>query len=354
MMEMRSSRYQRFACAFAAGAALAGTTAVNAVEDFYKGKTVDVYIGSSPGGGYDLYGRLIALYLGAHIPGTPTAVAKNMPGAGGFRLANWLYNAGPKDGTAVGTVPQAIAIEQALGTTGLKYEADKFTWIGRMAPVVEIMYTWHTSPTKTIDDAKQRVTLMGGTSPNSPTITYLYQLNTLVGTKFKPIAGFKSTTDAGLAIERGEVEGTIKSWESMKVSNADWLKEKKVNLIVQFAHEKASDMPDVPLMTDLGNSENDRKAMLFFASGNAIGRSLAGPPGLQSDRAKALQKAFMDAMNDPKLVDETTKRKIAIGPLPGEELKKIVVQTLSVSKDAKSRAMAARVASEADPPANVK
>jgi tripartite-type tricarboxylate transporter receptor subunit TctC len=309
-----------------------------------------VHIGSTPGGGYDLYGRLAAAYLGRHIPGNPTVVPKNMPGAGGFRLANWLYNAAPKDGTALGTAPQALAIEQVMNAKGLQFEADKFTWIGRMAPVVEIMYTWHTSPTRTIDDARNRETIMGGTSPKSPTITYLYQLNTLAGTKFKPIAGFKSTTDAGLAIERGEIEGTIKSWASMKVSNADWLKEKKVNLLVQFAEEKSPDMPDVPLMTELGKSNDDREAMRFFAAGNAMGRSLMAPPGIAADRAKALQTAFMAAMTDPQLLAETAKRKIDIGPMSGPDLAKIVKRTLSVSKEVIARAESARDASVASPP----
>jgi len=318
----------------------------DAVEDFFKGKTVTYYISTVPGGGYDLYGRLTASYIGRHIPGNPTVVPKNMPGAGGLAMTNWVYNVAPRDGTAIAGPPQAVAIEQVLESKGIQYDAGKFTWIGRAAPVVEVMYTWFTSPTKTFKDAQQRETIMGGTGPTSPTITYLKQLNILAGTKFKPISGFGGTSEVNLAMERGEVEGSIKSWASMSTDNADWLRDKKVHLILQFALEKPVALKDVPLMMEIGKSKADNEALKFFAYGNAMGRATFAPPALPADRIKALRTAFMATMKDPELVAESAKRNIDIDPLSGEGLQKIVNDTLSVSAEVKERALEARRATE--------
>ena len=337
-----------FAAGVVAASALltAGSASGDAIEDFFKGKTVTYYISTVPGGCYDLYGRFVAMYIGKHIPGNPSLVPKNMPGAGGLTLANWLYNVAPRDGTAIAGPPQALAIEQVLGSKGIQYDAAKFTWIGRSAPVVEVMYTWHTSPTKTFNDAQSRETIMGGTGPTSPTITYLKQLNILAGTKFKPISGFGGTTEVNLAMERGEVEGSIKSWASMKVDNPDWLRNHTVNIILQFALDKPADLPDVPLMTEIGSTEANSQALKFFAYGNAMGRATFGPPGMAADRVKALRTAFMAMSKDPDFLAEAEKRKIDIGPLDGEGLQRIVEETLAVSEQVKARALEARAASE--------
>ena len=201
--------------------------AQSSVEAFYKGRTVELVVGTLPGGGYDLYGRLVARYLGRHIPGQPTVIVRNMPGAGHLRMANWLYNAAPRDGTVLATTPQSIAIEQALGTDGIQYDAGKFTYIGRAAPVVEVTYVWHTSKTQSIADARTRETVMGGSGAASPTVFYLKALNALAGTKFRVVAGFRGVSETELAVQRGEVEGGTKAWASMKVDNAQWLRDKQ-------------------------------------------------------------------------------------------------------------------------------
>ena len=175
-----------------------------------------------------------------------------MPGAGHLRLANWLYNAAPRDGTVIATTPQSIAIEQALGTDGIQYDAARYTYIGRAAPVVEVTYTWHTSKTKSIADARTRETVMGGSGQASPTVFYLKALNALAGTKFSVVAGFRGVSETELAVQRGEVEGGTKAWASMKVDNAQWLRDKQVQIILQYAIERAPDLPDVPMMAELG------------------------------------------------------------------------------------------------------
>lgn len=312
-------------------------------EEFYKGKTVEIYVGTSPGGGYDLYGRLVGRHIGAHIPGKPTVIVRNMPGAGHLKMANYVFNAAPRNGTVLATAPQAIAIEQAMKTEGIQYDASKFTWIGRVAPVVEVTYTWHESPTKTLEDARKRVTVMGGSGAASPTVFYLKALNQLAGTKFNVIPSYPSNAETNLAMQRGEVEGGSKAWASMKVDNADWLRDKKVNILVQYADARAHDLPDVPLMMELGRDENEKRALKLFAMGNAMGRSIMATPEIPADRVAALRKAFMDMMNDPELIRFVRDKNIDFGPaLDGAGLQKLVEETLAIPAEVVALAKKAR------------
>ena len=313
------------------------------VESFYKGRVVELVVGTLPGGGYDLYGRLIARYLGRHIPGQPTVIVRNMPGAGHLRMANWLYNAAPRDGSVLATTPQSIAIEQLLGTDGVQYDAGKFTYVGRAAPVVEVTYVWHTSKTQSIEDARTRETVMGGSGAASPTVFYLKALNMLAGTKFRVVAGFRGVSETELAVQREEVEGGTKAWASFKIDNAEWLREKKAKIILQYALERAPDLPDVPMMAELGLDARATTALKLFASGNAMGRSIFATPGIPAERATALRKAFMDTINDPELVAFTRERNIDLGPaLSGEGLAQIVMETLSVPPETAAEVKKAR------------
>lgn len=327
-----------FICLIAASAAQAQSP-----EEFYKGKAIELYVGTSPGGGYDLYGRLIARNMGVHVPGKPAVIVKNMPGAGHLKMTNYVYNAAPRNGTVLAVAPQAIAIEQAMKTEGVQYDARKFTWIGRVAPVVEVTYTWHTSATKTLEDARKRETIMGGSGAASPTVFYLKALNQLAGTKFNVIPSYPSNAETNLAMQRGEVEGGSKAWASMKVDNADWLRDKKVNILVQYADARAPDLPDVPLMMELGRNDNEKRALKLFAMGNAMGRSIMATPEIPADRVAVLRKAFMDTMQDPELVSLTRYKNIDFGPaLDGAALAKLVDETLNVSPEVVALAKAAR------------
>jgi len=333
------------ACAAVSVAApvLAQSSAQSSVEAFYKGRTVELVVGTLPGGGYDLYGRLIARYLGKHIPGQPTVIVRNMPGAGHLRMANWLYNAAPRDGTILATTPQSIAIEQLLRTDGVQYDAGKYTYIGRAAPVVEVTYVWHTSKTQSIADARTRETIMGGSGAASPTVFYLKALNMLAGTKFRIVSGFRGVSETELAVQRGEVEGGTKAWASMKVDNAQWLRDKQAKVILQYALERSPDLPDVPMMAELGLDARATAALKVFAAGNAMGRSIFATPGIPAERVAALRKAFMDTMNDPELVAFTRERNIDLGPaLDGAALERIVMETLSVPPETAAEVKKAR------------
>jgi tripartite-type tricarboxylate transporter receptor subunit TctC len=330
-MSLGGARAPLIAACAAAGLTLAagGAQAQDAVANFYKSRNIDMMVGTNPGGGYDLYARLVARYMGDHVPGKPAIVVKNMPGAGHLKMVNWMYNAAPKDGSVIGGAPQAIAIEQALKSEGIQYDSNKFIWVGRAAPVVEVTFTWHTSPTKTLEDARNRETIMGGSGPTSPTVFYLKLLNNLAGTNFKIIASYSGTAEVQLGIERGEIEGGSKAWESMKVDNADWLRDKKVNILLQYSTERAPDLPDVPLFSELGKTPEDKAALKLYALGNELGRAFMTTPGVPKERVAALQKAFMETMNSPELKAEAAKQKIAVGPLEGDKVAKLIADTLA-------------------------
>jgi hypothetical protein len=235
-----------------------------------------------------------------------------------------------------------LAIEQALESPGVQYDARKLLWLGRAAPVVEISYAWHTSATKTLDDARARETLMGGINPTSNTVTYLRLLNALAGTRFKIISGYPGTTEMHLAMERGETEGATKTWEAFKADNSDWLRDRNVNMLVQYALTASPELAGVPLMMDLGRDDAARSVLRFYATGNELGRSLVAPPGVPAERLAALRKALIDMTRDPEFLAEAKQRRLEIGPLGGEEVQKLIDGTLDVPPDVIAAAKKAR------------
>ena len=321
-----------------------GTTAVraDAVADFYRGRTVQFYIGSAPGGGYDFFGRLIARHLGRFIPGKPSVIPVNMPGAGGLKMAGFLYTLAPRDGTALGILAQTAPLEQVFGAPGVQFDAARFTYIGRVAPAVEVTYMARSSPTQSFEDARQRETVMGGASPDTNTVIYLNVLNALAGTKFKIISGYPGTAELNVALERGEIEGTTKTWEAFRAENSAWLESGQVRIILQYALSKAHDLPDVPLMSDLGRTPEEREALRFFASGNELGRGVMAPQDLPPDRTAALREAFDAMVRDPEFLAEATQRKIDVAPLGGADVAKIVAGIINAPPAVVERAKKAR------------
>jgi tripartite-type tricarboxylate transporter receptor subunit TctC len=305
----------------------------------FKGKTVTVIASFEAGGPYDFYSRLVARFLGAHLPGNPNVIVQNMPGAGGLRGANYLYNVAAHDGTALGVVSQTVAVGQILGTTpGIQYDARKYTWIGRINSNVEVEHTWHASGIKSIEDAKKREVVVAGTGPTSSSVVMPRLMNELIGTKFKVVTGFQGPTSAQLALERGEVEAIVKPWSSIKVGNADWLREKKIYLIVQYTRERHRELQDVPAIVDLGQDDTQRQIFALFAGGAALGTALLAPPGVPEATAAVLRKAFDDTMRDPALLNEVRKSGVDIDPLSGEELQKVVDSTFDIRPDVLERA----------------
>jgi tripartite-type tricarboxylate transporter receptor subunit TctC len=256
-----------------------------------------------------------------------------MPGAGGLRGANYLYNVAARDGTALGVVSQTVAVGQVLGTTpGIQYDARKYSWIGRINSNVEVQHTWHASGIRSIEDARRREVVLAGTGPTSSS------MNELIGTRFKVVMGFAGPTSAQLALERGEVEGIVKPWSSIKVGNADWLRDGKINLIVQYTRERHRELPQVPAIVDLGQDETQRQIFALYAGGAALGTALLAPPGVPERMLLLLRQAFTQAMRDPALIEEVGKSGVDIDPLPGAELQRVVDATFVIAPDVLERA----------------
>ena len=296
------------------------------VADFYKGKNVTVYIGFSPGGTYDLFGRMVSRYIGKHIPGQPTVIASNMPGAGSLTATNWLYRAAPKDGTAMGIVSQTMAMDEALKAKGVQYKAAEFNWIGRVTSNIEVHVISTKSKGATFDGAKTAEIPVASTGPGSPSDTYPKIMNDVLGTKFKIIRGFPGSTDGLLAIERGEVDGALTSWNTMKSTRMNWLTEKRAVLLVQYVTARSPELKDVPTLVEMATNDADKKLLTFAVSSADIGRAILAPPGLPADRVAALRTAFDAAMKDPELLAEVNKANLDFEPLGGAELAKIVAE----------------------------
>jgi tripartite-type tricarboxylate transporter receptor subunit TctC len=332
MPHRRPDRVRKtFLSAIACIILLFGLTAPHAAEPdaSFKGQTVHLYIGFAPGGTYDYFGRLVARHIGRHLPGNPTVIAEQMPGAGSFTAANFLYVRAPKDGTALGIVSQTMAIEEALGTPGVQYKAARFNWIGRATSVNEVSLTFHTSKTKTIRDAIAKETAMAGTGAGSPSETYLKLLNEVAGTRFKLVGPYPASNDAMLAMERGEVDGAFTSYATLKVSHQDWLRDNTINILVQYG-ERSGDLPDIPYAVDLATTDEDRQLMTFYVSSEQIGRAFLAPPETPADRIATLRKAYDETMRDPQLLAEIDQSHAEFSPLSGDKLQRLVAATADV------------------------
>jgi tripartite-type tricarboxylate transporter receptor subunit TctC len=315
-------------------AALAAPAHADPVEDFYKGRTITVLIGYSPGGSYDSAGRVLARHMGRHIPGNPSLVPQNMPGAGTLNLVNYLYNVAPKDGTAFGIFARGMAMEPLIGGTNTKFDATKLTWIGSAANEISMCATYASSPVKTWHDAlTQPFTVAGNGSGSDPDV-FANVLRNAFGVKNRLISGYPGSAEISLAMERGEIDGRCGwSWSSIKAEKAQWLAEHKLNLIVQLALEKAADLPDVPLITELATSDRQRQILKLIFSRQTMGRPFAGPPGIPPDRAEALRKAFDLTMKDPEFLAEAQTRGLEINPVSGHDVEKLIAELYATPRD---------------------
>jgi tripartite-type tricarboxylate transporter receptor subunit TctC len=306
------------------------------VADFYKGKTITVYIGVGVGGEYDLQARLIAKYMGRHIPGRPNVVPQNMTGASGLKMLNYLYNQAARDGTAIGMVQNGFPAAQAIARAGIQFDGNKLQWLGTIAPVAETLAIWHTAGVRNIEDARTKEVIIGATARGGITFTYPALMNELLGTKFKIVTGYTGGNEVNIAMERGEVQGRNNSWSSWKVTKQPWLKEKKIYVIAQ-AGGKASDL-DAPSIEELAKTEADRQLVDLIMSGAALGRPMATTPEVPEPRLRALRAAFLAVMKDPDFVAETEKLNIDVDPVDGEAMQKIVAKVLASPKAVAERA----------------
>jgi tripartite-type tricarboxylate transporter receptor subunit TctC len=309
---------------------------------FYAGKSIDLQIGYSVGGGYDLYGRLLARHIGRHIPGNPTVVPKNMEGAGSLRLANFLYAAAPRDGTVFGTTARGIAFDPLLNQNGAQYDATKLSWIGSANNEVSVCVALTNVGITNFDALYTKTLTIGSTGTADDTYQFPAVVNAVLGTKFKIITGYPGGNDVSLAIERGEVDGRCGwSWSSLTTTRPTWVATKKIVVLVQMSLAKHPELPDVPLIMDLAKTEEQREIFKLIFSRQVMGRPFLAPPGIPADRLAALRKAFDDTMADKDFIAEAAQNKIEINPVSGEQIQALVKEGYQTPQDVVKKAAAA-------------
>jgi tripartite-type tricarboxylate transporter receptor subunit TctC len=309
-------------------------TRAQPVADFYRGKTVTLTVGYSAGGGYDTYARILAHHMGRHIPGQPTIVVQNAPGAGSMRAANMIYNVAPKDGTAFGMFGRGIALEPLIGTSPAQFEATKFLWLGSGTEEAAVVVIRAEKGIKTWADMLTKPFTVGGEGTGSDPDVYALMLKNVFGVKLRLISGYPGTTEMALAVERGEVDGRASwSWSSLKSLKPDWIAQKKINIPVQLNLHKSPDLPDVPLIGDFAKSERERQILKLVLSRQTMGRPFMAPPGLPTDRAAALRTAFDQTMKDPAFIAEARARGQEVNPVSGQEIEALLTELYATPKD---------------------
>jgi tripartite-type tricarboxylate transporter receptor subunit TctC len=327
---------------------LSGLLAVAAIcvqpataQDFYAGKTISIIVGSAPGGSYDLYARMVARHIGKHIPGNPSFIVQNMPGANSKLMAGYVYNVAPKDGTVLGAPLNTVAINQMIEGQ-MNFNAAEFNWIGAVSSPANVLVTWHTSGVKTLDDARKKEVIIGATTAGTTQEMYPLMANNLLGTKFKVVTGYKASTEVNLAMERGETQGRgANTYLAYRFQNPDWIRDKKINLIFQMTETRDPLMPDTPTLLEYAQSDEHRKIILLMVKSETIGRPLLAPPAVPAERVALLRKALMDVVKDPEFLAEAEKAQLEISPVPGEKLQAIVQELIATPPDVVAKYKAA-------------
>src|SRR5580700_3160410 len=311
-----------------------GFAAAQSPADFYKNRNIDEYIGYSTGGAYDFYARVIGRHMGAHIPGNPMLVPRNMEGAGSLRLANWLYRVAPQDGSAFATIGRGIAFDPLLIGKGDQFDAQKISWIGSANNEVSVCVAMKDSGINKFEDLFTKELTVGGTGTSADTDQFPRVLNGVLGTHFKIVEGYPGGNDVVLAMERGEVKGRCGwSWSSVKTTHKSWLDDNKMVVLVQLSLTKHPEMPDVPLVTDFAKTDEQRAILKLIFARQVMGRPYLAPPNLPADRLATLRQAFMDTMTDKDFVAEADKAELEVNPVSGEDVDKLVKDVYATPPD---------------------
>jgi tripartite-type tricarboxylate transporter receptor subunit TctC len=301
--------------------------AEQSAEQFFRGKDVTLYIGTAAGGGYDNYGRLVARHIGKHIQGNPTLVPVNMEGAGSLKLANWLYNAAPRDGTALAVMNRGTAFEPLIGLTQLtRFNATEFNWIGSPTNDRSVCVAWHEAGLEHFDDLYERPLYVGSTGGGSGTDVFPKIINGTLGTQMVVVSGYPGGNDIDFAMERGEVDGRCSwSWSSILSGKKVWLDEGLITVFLQLSLDQNPDLPHVPNIMDLAETEEHRQIFRLMFARETLGYPFLAPPGVPPDRLAALRQAFRDTMEDPEFIAEATRSHLTVNPVTGEEIQDLVV-----------------------------
>jgi len=311
------------------------------VEQFYRGKTIDLIVGFAAGGGNDLYVRAFGHYVGKHIPGNPTVVTRNMPGAGTFLATNAVYNTLPRDGTVMALGSTTLPLDEKFGNPGVRFKTAQLNWIGRIAARVDVLMMWKTSPVQSIAQALTTPSILAGTTVGSPVVMYPNLLNNVIGTKFKIVRGYEGTRAALLAMEKGEANGNSTGFEALRAIHPDWIKDKTVRVIVQFALKRDPALPDVPAAAELGRTAEQTAILRAVLNSTAVGLAMFTTPGVPADRLTALRRAFDATVKDPAFIAELEKQGGDVSPLPGEDLQRLVSEVADLPPALAAKAKAA-------------
>ena len=312
-------------------ALLSVPSSAQSLAEFYKDKKLNMIIGFGPGGGYDQWARVVARHMGKHIPGNPTFVPQNMPGAGSLTAANHIYRVAPKDGTTIGIIARDAPLAPLTGAEGGRFDALKFTWLGSPTAETNVCIAHKNSGMKILADVQAKELIIGDTGPGTGTYTYPRVLNAILGTKFKVVGGFPASSDVFLAMERGEVHGICESYDSVMGKKPDWIKDGTVNVLVQGGAEPNPHLK-APFIFDLAKTDEQKQALVFVYSGQGIGRPFVAPPDMPADRVKVLQAAFDATMKDPEFIADAAKQKLEVEPVPGDRLAAILKSIYATPK----------------------
>jgi tripartite-type tricarboxylate transporter receptor subunit TctC len=340
----RAGRAWRIAVVAATLASGFGIAASRLAEDFPAGKPVSLLIGTTAGGGYDVYARALARHMGRHLPGQPAVVAKNVPGAGGLTLANHLYNRAPADGSEFGIVQNGLPFEklfQTLSPDGRNalFDATKFGWIGSITQTVFVTVTWHSAPVKTLQDAIEQQAILGASAMSSDSYVLAMLTNRLLGTKFKVVHGYPGAAEVDLAVENGEVQGEAgKDWTTLTATRPNWIKDKKINILVQMGMNAHPDLKGVPMAIDLAKTAEDRRIMEIVFAKFGMSRPFLAPPGVLPERLAALRRAFDATMTDPAFLADAQKLGMEINPVRGGDVEALVARMMSTPSEFAQRA----------------
>src|SRR5258708_27852734 len=304
------------------------------VEDFYKGRTVSIIIGYSVGGGYDTYGRLLSRYIGEHIPGRPSAVPQNMPGAGSIKAANYIYGVAPKDGTAIATFGRTIPVAPLLAAAGAAFDGTKFIWLGSISRDTSLCVTSAKSAVRTWDDFLAEPSTLGGEGAGADPDVFAHLYKNVFGAKSKLVAGYPGTNDTALAMERGEIDGFCGlSWSTLKSRHPEWLSNKSINIIVQAGLKKEPELPNVPFAVDLARNQEQLSIVKLVLVSQEIARPFAAPPGLPADRSAALLAAFDLTMKDPAFLAEAKTQGLDVDPVSAKDIDALLAEVYATPKN---------------------
>jgi len=327
--------------ALAAILSVPGPASAETVEQFYRGTNLTVQVGYAPGGGYDVYARAFARFLGKFVPGNPTVVVQNVPGAGSMRLTNLIANTAPRDGSVIAFIGREQVVAQLYGLPGVKFDATTMNWIGNLDQAASLCVSWHTAPFTTIQDARERPMVVGSTGPASMTTVLPAALNDVLGFKFKIVAGYPGGNEINLALERGEIQGRCSwSYPSMMSTRPDWVRNKTIRLLAVSGFERIAEAPDVPTVLELAAAEADKQVLELIIVSDLLARPVVAPPDVPAPRLAALRKAFSDTLRDPEFLAYAKQARLELNPMDWEAMTSAIKRIYATPKGVVETAVA--------------